>query len=285
MLRSRALQLSKKRRVLGIIGISLIVAVIAPLGALVVFTSNWLSAHSLGLNEDAQSPYVILVVLDSRNPNEGGLPDAITIVDTSDFSTQSVPRDLTQSRNSDESLVMQYLGISNCEPFCSLQGIYAYGQLGLDLDRESAREIGLLALRDVVVEQYGLDSASLIALDMTWAYSFLNRVGSIQLTIDEPIPVKGMALDGEYVNVKRYLLPGNSLLSGEDLFWFARARFGSSNENRMERQGLLLESVLTQKSRLQLIQAALEAKGFISTDISFSKLFSILQRLPAPLTQ
>jgi polyisoprenyl-teichoic acid--peptidoglycan teichoic acid transferase len=210
--------------------------------------------------------HLLIVALDARGGDDAGLPDALILMDLASGERQSIPRDWTDSRiEPGANLVEKYLGFESCEPFCTIQGVYAYGG-GLRKNAEG-EYTGLEAMRNVIQSEYAADSVALAVFDLTWAYSFLHRIGPIELHLTEPIPVGGINLNGNYEKVDRYISTGRQALEDDDLFWYARARFGSSNADRIDRQQKLLQAISAQITMWDFLRAASSSVGFVATDL------------------
>lgn len=257
--------------------IVLIAFLLVATGGLLAINQRLQSIHepTLRLNEPT---HLLLVALDSRWPGEGGLPDALILLDLETGNFSSIPRDWRDSNLEPEtSLVEKYLGLISCEPFCGIQGVYGFGQL--PDSRSEATPLGLAKLARTVKHELQLGSVAFISFDLTWAYSFLTRLGALEVHVSEPVPVGGVRVSGTYQGVERYIRSGTSQLEGEDLFWVARARFGSSNADRIARQEALIESALSQKSAAQLVRAAWGARGYLATDLTLSETLFIASKV------
>ena len=210
--------------------------------------------------------HLLIVALDARGGDDAGLPDALILIDLDSGERQSIPRDWTESRiQPGVNLVEKYLGLESCEPFCTIQGVYAYGGALQKTGQGYFR--GLENLRSAIQDEYSVESLALAVFDLTWAYSFLHRIGPVELQVKDPVPVGGINLNGNYEQIDRYIPSGLQTLEGDDLYWYARARFGSSNEDRMHRQEELLEAVASQLTFWELFQAASSSVGFLRTDL------------------
>jgi anionic cell wall polymer biosynthesis LytR-Cps2A-Psr (LCP) family protein len=218
--------------------------------------------------------HLLIVALDARGGEDAGLPDSLILIDIDSGERQSIPRNWTESRiEPGVNIVEKHLGLDRCEPFCTIQGVYAYGGA---LQKNAKDEyMGLEIMRSVIQQEYSVESVALAVFDLTWAYSFLRRVGPIELQIQEPIPVGGLSLKGKYGQVERYLPTGTRNLEGDELYWFARARFGSDNEDRMRRQQYLLSALLSQKGWGSLLDAAVNAKGRVATDLNLREVLAL----------
>lgn len=224
-------------------------------------------------SRELTATHVLLVALDARGGDDAGLPDTLLLMDLDTGERQSIPRDWTMSRiEPEQMLVQKYLEMPGCEPFCSIQGVYAFG--GALIQDEKGLYQGLELLRDVIQVEYEIESLGIVVIDLAWAKSFLVAVAPLELTIQAPIPIGGRSMNGSYTDVDSYVPVGTWALNGEELFWYARARHGSSNEDRMVRQEDLLQHLLEQKHPAELSLAALSSQGQLMTDLSLSEVMS-----------
>ena len=220
---------------------------------------------------------LLIVGLDARSKNDAGLPDSLTLYNLELSTFTAIPRSWEISRfGNREKLVRKYLGVWNCEPFCNIQGIYAYGNPddGSQLEKDGRLE----ALRFVVEREYQIKSLGVVAFDLEWAESFLNNLGNIKINVEEPIPIGGIPLNGQLVEVTGYIPSGMQNLIPNESYWFARARFGSSNEDRMKRQLRLIRSILNQKTKADLLMAWRDAQGYSRTDLNGFESLSLIVR-------
>lgn len=238
----------------------------------VLWVANSYSYHS---SRDGAATHILLVGLDSRSAEDAGLPDSLTLIDLGNGDVSPISRSWELSRiEPNKKLVPLYVGMEACEPFCGVQGLYAFSKG--DGDTDEANQKALDTLARVVEREYGLVSLGVVAFDLQWAQGFLNNVAPIQFDVKSPVPVGGRIVNDEYSEVRRYITPGLKDLSGQDAFWVARARYGSSNEDRIARQLELLESIRAQKSAPQLFFGALSADGKLWTDIqSFEVMYLV----------
>jgi hypothetical protein len=200
---------------------------------------------------------------------------------------ESLDRGWTFSRLKPEtSLVESYLGVSDCRTFCGIQGVYA--QSFLSSWGQGTRESAIEMLREVTATEYGLDNLALVAFDLEWSKSFFKCLGPIELEVRDRIPIGGQLVNGQLQNFRGYLEPGRRLLSPNQVFWFARAREGSSNASRMRRQEAIVESILNDSSRTEVLNCVYEAAGYLVFDFSSKDLGLLLgtllksSQLPTP---
>jgi hypothetical protein len=257
----------KKNRLLARTLLSMATVFALAVGAISILVLPKLETIHFESARGTSPSHVLLVALDARPGGDSGLPDTLLLIDLDSGSYTQIPRDWTYSLDADsESLVQKHLGMKNCAPFCGIQGVYAYSKLGTT--KPKSEEIALDSIRSVIEAEYQIPSLAVVAFDLTWAYSFLARIAPVTLEITESIPVGGTQTSEGYGDVKRLIEPGLGTFYGGDLYWIARARFGSSNEDRMQRQISLFEAIIEQKTRADIFSAAWGAKGLVLTDLN-----------------
>lgn len=250
-----------------------------PLLVLTATLQGSLGGRQISLDREGQASHVLMVALDSRGTSDSGLPDSLVLLDLDGGSIESIPRDWSKSLIApSKSIVDYHLDIQMCEPFCSIQGVYAFAKL--NQSGSSGEANALKKLGEVVSREYGIPNLGIIVFDLNWAYSFLHRIGDVSLRISQPIPVGGRDANGIYLDVERYIEPGYRLLSGDDLYWYARARHGSSNESRMERQLAVVSGISKQKNFLTIALAAIQAVGYAKTDLDAVEITKLLIAIP-----
>ena len=256
-------------------GLAFLVVLALFIGSMAVALSAKLNSVQFQSSRTGAATHLLIVALDARPGGDSGLPDSLVLLDLSSGQYSHIPRNWSFSLiEPSVTLVEKYLGQQNCQPFCGIQGVYAFSKVGIEA---SLSEVAALdALARVVETEYGLQNVAVSAFDLTWAYSFLSRVSPLQLDLREPIPVGGTQTSFGYEGVKRFIEPGLRDYYGGDLYWIARARFGSNNESRMDRQLQILNAILQQRTWLEVTLAAWGAKGFVLTDIQLSEISNLL---------
>lgn len=217
---------------------------------------------------------VLLVGLDNRSSTDKGLPDSLTLIHLENRKITSISREWTFS-NLDKSrtLVSKYLGPIECEPFCNIQGLYAYSQLSSGVVKPNLR--ALEVLRTVVETEYEIPSLAVVAFDLAWAKSFLNNLGGLQVDVKEPVFIGGNGQNGNPKDFRGTLALGRQTLSGDQLFWYVRSRFETSNNSRMARQRSLIAMIREQKSGFDFVTAAFNARGYLVSDLSLVEFFAL----------
>lgn len=235
--------------------------------------AGWQSNHQIQSTRDGEAEAVLLVALDTRNDGTGGLPDSLLLLDVETGALKSISREWTYSLLSPEqTLVEKYLGQQDCQVFCGIQGLFMYYQVA-----DVGGVLGALELlRKTIASEYRVASLAIVSFDLAWAKSFLNCIAPLQVDVKAPIPVGGNPTNGTLVEFSRYIPAGKSLLEGNDLFWFARARFGTSNSDRIQRQEVLVKEMFEQKSNWAIATCGLRVQDFLVTDLQVSDAWKLL---------
>jgi hypothetical protein len=243
---------------------------------------GWYEAHQIETDRTKDADAVLIVALDDRLDGTGALPDTLMLYwpETREF--ESIDRGWKFSKlDPDPSLVESYLGVLDCKTFCGIQGVYAQSFL-LNWN-QGTRETALEQLRQVVAREYELSSLALVVFDLKWSKSFFKCLGPLELEVRERIPIGGEIVDGGLQNFRGYIEPGKQVLNPTQVFWFARAREGSSNSARMNRQEAIVESILNESSRLKVLACIKDSSGYLVFDFTskdIGLLWSMLFRNP-----
>jgi len=225
-------------------------------------------------NRDGRPTHILLVGIDSRDSKDAGLPDSLTLINLEQETLLPISRSWEYSIiEQGEKLVPFYLGVETCEPFCGVKGLYAFSKLG-ELENNSDSQ-ALDTLARVVEREYSIPSLAFVAFDLARAQGILSNLAPIEVSIAKPVPVGGQVIDGKYTDIRRYIPLGKKSLGGEDAFWFARARHGTSNNDRIARQMALVEAIAQQKSFPQIAFATLASSGMLMTDLTIWETASI----------
>jgi hypothetical protein len=228
---------------------------------------EWQSLHKVETDREKAADVVLVVALDDRLDGTGALPDTLMLYWPETHTFASIDRGWTFSRLRPEtSLVESYMGVSDCKTFCGIQGVYA--QSFLTSWGQETRESSLEILRAVIATEYELDNLALVVFDLEWSKSFFKCLGPLELDVRERIPIGGQLVNGTLQNFRGYIEPGKQLLRAREVYWFARAREGSSNSERMIRQEAIVESILENSSRIKVLTCLQEATGYMVFDLS-----------------
>lgn len=243
-------------------------------GSAITSLSSKLEKINFDTSRSGSPSHVVLIALDSRPGGDIGLPDALVLFDLGTGSYQQIPRNWTYSLEEPSvTLVKKYLGRDKCAPFCGIQGVYAFSRA--DLHDSPPEPPALDALARVIESEFQLESLAVVAFDLNWAYSFLTRIAPVEIQIDKEIPVGGVQTSEGYVGVKREIERGRSQYYGDDLYWIARSRHGTSDADRMGRQLRIISAISEQKSLDQILVASWTARGTFLTDLQFFEMVDI----------
>ena len=213
---------------------------------------------SIQMSFEAPS-HLLLIVTDDFGGNFAPRPDSMTLIDLSQvdqISLTPILRDWTQSLSEpSQSLALKHFELSDCEPYCELKDLVA--RIALE---EGGIEFGGLSkaselVSTVISKELEIENLATIELNPSMLAEFLERLGPLEVEVKEPIPVGGLWVDERMTQVRYYIPAGLRILGAEEAVWYARARWGSSNEDRTRRQ-------------LELIQAA--AEQYPSSEIALA---------------
>lgn len=227
----------------------------------------------------SRSDHLLLVGIDSWSGYPNGLPDMLLIFDLDSGEMRSIPRSTNLGKPSE--LDLGELGDAFCQEFCTVQNVYSAAAAGNAYSNGISRK-GVLAATDALASHENLDSLSFIAFDLIYARSLLNRLGEVELK-DFPSVWVGPTMQGEKIAESGYQLDETkAILAGDDLYWFARSRHQSSEDDRSLRQELVIRAILEQKNLFEITSAALTAKGEMHTNLAVAQLLDFARQLPAP---
>lgn len=131
---------------------------------------------------------------------------------------------------------------------------------------------GIEATREAVEGALGLDIQYYVLIDMAGFRKLVNALGGVTLDVKQRLPIGGQEDElGQPINVLGWIEPGRQHLDGRLALWYARARHGTSDYDRMQRQREVEEAILEQLdpatvlSRFHSLASA--GKALIKTDI------------------
>lgn len=136
------------------------------------------------------------------------------------------------------------------------------------------KDFGAKVMMVSVGEALGLDIDYHVIVNMDGFKDIINAIGGITVNINEPIPIGGHnASPPKPAQLPvGWIEPGpNRHLKGNHALWFARARYGTSDYDRMQRQQCVINAVVKQAdpvtvlNNFQSIVAA--STKTISTDV------------------
>jgi LCP family protein required for cell wall assembly len=140
---------------------------------------------------------------------------------------------------------------------------------------------GVEATKDAVEAVTGLTINSYVLVDMAGFQGLIDSLGGVTIKVTQRLPVGGGEdINGQPINVRKWIEPGVQHLNGKYALWYARARHGTSDYDRMRRQRIVEAAVLKQTtpsvilSRFKKISHA--GEKLVKTDIPSSMLGTYL---------
>ena len=197
-----------------------------------------------------------------------------------------VPRNFEHARFSEGSpLYGPFPNGYDCGDQCLISYLYTYGQEHPDLypdAKAQGSQPGIEATRDAVSGVLGIELQYYALIDMQGFSDLVDALGGITIDVKKRLPIGGDEnAQGQPINVDGWIEPGVRKLSGYNALWYARARHGSNDFDRMARQRDVQEAILKQFTPtvvLTKFQAIAEAgKQIVKTDIP-SVMLGVLRR-------
>ncbi|MGN7799202.1 LCP family protein [Leifsonia sp. 22587] len=209
--------------------------------------------------------YNIMLLGGDAGPDRDGLrPDSMSIVSVDASTGQAVtiglPRDLDPvpfpKKSPLHALYPDGYGYKDrCDvDVCQLNSIYTEVELYKPkLYPDAAKnnsEPGIEAMRDALEGATGLTIQYYVLIDMQGFADLVDAVGGVDVTVKDRIPIGG---DENLNGVVEWIEPGNRHLDGYHAQWYARARHGSSDYDRMARQRELQDAILKQVNPVNVV--------------------------------
>ena len=209
--------------------------------------------------------YNIMLLGGDAGPDRQGLrPDSMSVVSVDASSGQAVtvglPRDLDPVPFSAGSPLRDqypdgYGAHGRCDvDVCQLNSIYTEVELYKPkLYPQAAKknsEPGVEAMRDALEGATGLTIQYYVLIDMQGFADMIDALGGVDVTVTDRIPIGG---DENLNGVVEWIKPGQRHLDGYHAQWYARARHGSSDYDRMARQRQLQDAILTQMNPVNVV--------------------------------
>ncbi|MGQ7297318.1 LCP family protein [Quadrisphaera sp. KR29] len=165
---------------------------------------------------------------------------------------------------------------------CWLNAAYLFGTQNPQLF-PAAEDPGLAATELAAEGVVGMKIDYTAMVNLAGFQDLIDAMGGIRLTVERRIPIGGgerLSASGRVIGtypVTGYIEPGpDQLLDGYYAEWYARSRWESNNNERMDRQRCLINAAVEQYSVLDLARAfprlAASAERDVSTDIPASRL-------------
>lgn len=221
--------------------------------------------------EGVNAIQILIVGLDSPVESLAPRPDSLTLVtftpEDNVLTLQPILRDWTYSILAPtQTLAEKHVGIQDCAPYCRLMDLTVRASLEdqrleflLPVSAPSTVAAGIIAneleVRQLFVIEFSMDQL----------VEIVDALGGVTVEISDALPIGGDWTQDGLVNPRGYLEPGVRSLNGQEAKWFARARWGSSNESRVSRQQQLISALLEQKPLISVMAVATQITGSSST--------------------
>lgn len=198
---------------------------------------------------------IMLLGGDAGADRTGLRPDSISVAsidaETGATTIVGIPRNLYDAPFvAGSPLYGEYPDGYDCGDDCLVSFLYTYGEEHPDLypDAESkGSNPGVEAMRDAVEGITGLTVQYYALIDMQGFVDLIDALGGIQVDVQQRIPINGgVDRNGQPINVDGWIEPGEQKLDGYHALWYARARHGTSDYDRMARQREVQQALLSQ---------------------------------------
>ncbi|MCU1425256.1 MAG: LytR family transcriptional regulator [Microbacteriaceae bacterium] len=232
--------------------------------------------------EPIDGRYNILLLGGDAGPDRLGLrPDSISVVsidaDTGEATMIGIPRNLERAPFVEGSpLYEPFPDGYDCGDECLLSYLYTYGMDHPELYPSAPADgsnPGIEAMRDAVGGVLGLQLQYYVLIDMQGFSDLIDALGGVEIESTSRYPIGG----GEDENgqpddeVEGWIEPGVQRMDGYTALWYARARHGTSDYDRMARQREVQTAILAQFSPSNVLgkfQAIAEAGSqVVTTDV------------------
>jgi len=198
---------------------------------------------------------IMLLGGDAGADRTGLRPDSISVAsidaETGATAIVGIPRNLYDAPFvAGSPLYGDYPDGYDCGDDCLVSFLYTYGEEHPELypDAEShGSNAGVEAMRDAVEGITGLTVQYYALIDMQGFVDLIDALGGIQVDVQQRIPINGgVDGNGQPINVDGWIEPGEQRLDGYHALWYARARHGTSDYDRMSRQREVQQALLSQ---------------------------------------
>ncbi|MBB2965437.1 LCP family protein [Leifsonia aquatica] len=209
--------------------------------------------------------YNIMLLGGDAGPDRDGLrPDSMSVVSidasTGKAVTIGLPRDLDPVPFPEKSplhtLYPDGYGYEDrCDvDVCQLNSIYTevetYKKDLYPNATKNKSEPGIEAMRDALEGATGLTIQYYVLIDMQGFADLVDALGGVDITVTDRIPIGG---DEDLNGVVEWIEPGQHHMDGYHAQWYARARHGSSDYDRMARQRQLQDAILKQVNPVNVV--------------------------------
>lgn len=233
------------------------------------------------MREPVDGRYNILILGGDAGPDRTGLrPDSISVLSVDTVSATAsligLPRNMMNAPfGADSPLHAQFPDGYNCRD-CLLNSLYTHATLvspGLYPDAAGqASSEGIEATRDAVQGILGIDVQYYVLIDMAGFEQLIDALGGIVVPVEQRLPIGGFEDEnGQPIGEIGWIEPGTQRMDGFTASWYARARHGTSDYDRMIRQRNVQQAILDQFEPINVLSkfdAIARAGGqVVSTDI------------------
>lgn len=203
----------------------------------------------------SEGRYNILLLGGDAGPDREGLrPDSLSVISIDALSgratTIGLPRDMLNVPFAEGSPMRERYpdGYRRCDvSVCKLNSVYTEAEVWhADWFPEAAGRNstpGIEATRDAAEGILGMRIPYFALIDMQGFADLIDALGGVDITVTERVPIGG---DEQLNGVAEWIEPGEHHMSGYYAQWYARARHGSSDFDRMTRQRELQNAIIDQ---------------------------------------
>ena len=129
---------------------------------------------------------------------------------------------------------------------------------------------GADAVKQAVSGSLGISVDYYVLVNLAGFKEIVDAMGGVTVNVNVPVPIGGRPDFG--IPPERYLEPGpDQRLDGLEALWFSRARYGSDDYQRMERQRCMIDAIIDEADPLTLLRRyeslADVGKRIVRTDI------------------
>ena len=231
--------------------------------------------------EPVDGRYNVLLLGGDAGPDRMGLrPDSISVAsvdaETGDTTLIGIPRNLEfVPFAADSPLYGPFPNGYDCGDECLISYLYTYGQEHPELYPEAEQngsQPGIEAMRDAVSGVVGLELQYYVLIDMQGFDDLIDALGGVVIDVKERQPIGGQEdAFGQPINVEGWVEAGEQRLGGWAALWYARARHGTNDYDRMQRQRDVQEAILRQFEPANVVtkfrEVADAGRQVVTTDI------------------
>ena len=210
-----------------------------------------------GITQAVDGRYNILLMGgDAARDRLGLRPDSMSVlsIDAVTGATVNIgiPRNLQKAPfTAGSPMVKLWPNGYNCGDVCLINAIYKdVTDNHTDLYPNAVKQgsnPGVEATKEAIEGVTGLKIQSYVLVDMAGFKALINALGGITIDVKDRLPIGGQEdANGQPINVKGWIEPGVQHMDGATAIWYARARHGSSDYARMQRQREVEDAMLAQ---------------------------------------